>query len=762
MRTEPQTPKTLALLLVGLVCLGPACHRDALAEGQRHGERGDSYIASGKYAEAILEYRNSISFDASNGAVHAKLAEAYLKTGKPNDAAGEYIRAADLTPDDDSLQIKAGTFLLLANRADDAKLRAEKVLTRAPRNVDAQLLLANAQAGLRDIDGALAQIEEALRIDPNRAGIYSSLGALELSRGKREAAERAFQRAVEIQGDVVEPHVALANFYWLTDRRDLAEASLSRALSIDPRNPLVNRLLANFYIATNRREQAETPLRVVFETSGTPASAFALAEHYIAMGKDAPATEILANLTKGGHVSVPAEVRLAGIEHRHGQKAEAYQRLDRVLSDDSGNLQPLLMKSSLLLSDGQFDLALQSATMATERHPNSPPAFFVLGRVQAARRESDLAIAAFQEVLRLNPRATEAKVALSQLNLSQGRIQASLGFAAEALANEPRNANAQLLYVRGLLAQGELDRAESELKKLIARYPTVAAVQVEYAKLLGRRGDIQKATAAFERAIQLDGKSLEAFSGLVALDLSVRNFKQARNRVDTRLASNAASAPLLTFAGRTYAAGGDLAGAEALFRKALERDNTYLSAYGALGTLFASQGRLREARAEFEALAERMPKPVVPLTMIGLLLQAEGDHAGARTKFERVMQIDPQAAVAANNLAWIYADRGGNLDVALQLAQTAQKQLPDVAEINDTLGFIYYKKNLASLAISTLRVSAASEPGNPTYQYHLGLAYAGAGDSERAQQHLKRALSLNASFAGSQDARDRLSSLLKR
>ncbi len=144
--------------------------------------------------------------------------------------------------------------------------------------------------------------------------------------------------------------------------------------------------------------------------------------------------------------------------------------------------------------------------------------------------------------------------------------------------------------------------------------------------------------------------------------------------------------------------------------------------------------------------------------MVGIILQVQGDDAGARARFERVIQLDPDAAVAANNLAWIYADKGGNLDVALHLAQTAQKRLPNVPEVNDTLGFIYYKKNLAPLAITTLKVSAERDPGNATYQYHLGLAYAAAGDAPRARQALTRALALKSDFDGAEDARERLGS----
>jgi tetratricopeptide (TPR) repeat protein len=85
--------------------------------------------------------------------------------------------------------------------------------------------------------------------------------------------------------------------------------------------------------------------------------------------------------------------------------------------------------------------------------------------------------------------------------------------------------------------------------------------------------------------------------------------------------------------------------------------------------------------------------------------------------------------------------------------------LPGVAEVGDTLGYIYYKKNLAPLAISTLTVSAEKDPGNALYQYHLGLAYAGAGDAKRAKQLVARALELKSDFSGAQEARELLRSL---
>jgi tetratricopeptide (TPR) repeat protein len=309
--------------------------------------------------------------------------------------------------------------------------------------------------------------------------------------------------------------------------------------------------------------------------------------------------------------------------------------------------------------------------------------------------------------------------------------------------------------VRGLLARGDVERADAELKQLIARYPESAAVHVQIGMLAGRKRNHTAARASFDRATQLQPDQLEALGGLVALDLAERNFAGARARIAAQLAVKP-TAMLMTLSARTYAATGDLQSAEAALRQALDLDSGYLDAYNAIGQIYVAQGRLNEARAEFDQVAQRSPRPVAALTMVGMILQATGDVDGARARFERVMEIDSEAAVAANNLAWIYAETGGNLDVALHLAQTAQKRLPEAAAVSDTLGYIYYKKNLTSLAISTLKLGTEKDPENPTYHYHLGLAYADAEDTVRASEAFGRALALNPGFEAAAKARDQM------
>jgi tetratricopeptide (TPR) repeat protein len=180
-------------------------------------------------------------------------------------------------------------------------------------------------------------------------------------------------------------------------------------------------------------------------------------------------------------------------------------------------------------------------------------------------------------------------------------------------------------------------------------------------------------------------------------------------------------------------------------------DPALLAAYTLLGQVYVRERKLDAALAEFDAIARQNPKSVVALTTAGIILQMQDKIPEARDRYERAVAADPTAAVAANNLAWLHAETGNNLDLALDLAQRAYRVMPDSAEVCDTLGFIYYKRNLLPQAIRVLREAVEKNPPNPAYHYHLGLALGKAGDAGAARAQFERALALDANYQGARD-----------
>jgi Tfp pilus assembly protein PilF len=352
-----------------------------------------------------------------------------------------------------------------------------------------------------------------------------------------------------------------------------------------------------------------------------------------------------------------------------------------------------------------------------------------------------------------------AQLQLSHLELARGSAEISVQLAQDAVNAQPENPLARLLLARSLTARGELERAETEVKALLAKYPNVSAVHSQAGLLALARRDSASATREFTRAAQIDPNSFEALTGLVTLDMQARKPADALKRIEAQLTRTPTSAPLYLLEARVKAETSDFAGAEQALRKAIELDSSMIRAYGLLGQIYITQRKPDQAIAEFEQIVKKQPKNVAAHTMIAMLLQSQGKNAEAQKRYEAVLAIDNRAAVAANNLAWIYAENNVNLDQALQLAQTAKASLPDQPEVNDTLGFVYLKKDLAPLAVPPLRVSVEKDPKNPIYRYRLGLAYSKTGDKDGARRELGEALKLDQKFPGADEARKLLASL---
>jgi tetratricopeptide (TPR) repeat protein len=284
-------------------------------------------------------------------------------------------------------------------------------------------------------------------------------------------------------------------------------------------------------------------------------------------------------------------------------------------------------------------------------------------------------------------------------------------------------------------------------------------VQTAAGMMATLRRDSDGARQAYGRALAADPRSYQALAGLLNAELQGRQFGSAKALIEKQLAQMPNDPNVLLMAAQTYGALGDAFEMEQALKKTVEADPHSLQAYAMLGRMYYQQGRLDLARRELEKYVETAPMSVPGNTMLGTILELQGKKAEAKGRYSKALQIDPRAAVAANNLAWIDANSNGNLDMALQLAQTAKAQLPNRHEIDNTIGLIYYKKGLSSLAIESLQASANRQPDNPSYQYHLALALHQAGHDADARKHLEKALASKATFADADEAKKLLESL---
>jgi tetratricopeptide (TPR) repeat protein len=733
------------------------CSRDPVAAARRHADRGDRYVQQQKFADAVIEYRAAIQTDPRNGEIRRRLADAYDRSADPLNAYHEYVRAADLLPNNADVQIKAGIFLLAAGRFEDAQTRARKALSVSTRNVEALLLLGQSLAGLKDLNGARTRIEEALRIDPDRPNTYASLGQMELAQGNVSRAEAAFASAVSAAPNSVDANLAMGDFYFAAGKREQSEKWYKKALALSPKDSRTNRALAIYYLATNRPAEAEVPLKAAAD-SGKPQSRLVLADYYYGIGKAADARRVLESLTNETAMFAEVRLRLAVLDFAAANHAEAYKKIDAVLGKQPQDLFALILKGRFLLADDKLDAAKPLLTKAVDRAPNSASAHYWLGTAYGSENQLDDAVRELRRTLEIEPKYVDALVQLAALNLQRGAAAAAVTFADQAASMRPDDPKTRAMLVKALLARGELRRANAEAIAL-RKFPDSIDAQIVLGLAAAANHDLADARQIFERALKTAPDSIDALSGLVGVSIALGRVGDADAAVQAQLKTHPDDAKVLRLAAQVYQAQGDRGLQERTLRKVITIEPGNLGAYADLAHLFLDQGKLEETRREYEAILAHDPKNVPVMTVTALMLQIQGRRTDAIKRYEDVLASDPHAGFAANNLAMMYAEDGHNLDVALQLAQTATAALPSAPQVHDTLGWIYYLKGLPSLAIPPLELSAKTDPSSPVTQYHLGLAYAKAGQKVKARSALEQALKISKSFEGADDARRVLATL---
>ncbi|MHB8652854.1 MAG: tetratricopeptide repeat protein [Terriglobia bacterium] len=138
-----------------------------------------------------------------------------------------------------------------------------------------------------------------------------------------------------------------------------------------------------------------------------------------------------------------------------------------------------------------------------------------------------------------------------------------------------------------------------------------------------------------------------------------------------------------------------------------------------------------------------------------------GNWRKAQELYQKANDIQPENLEAINNLAYVMLDHGGNVDVALSLAQDARRLQPKSPGVADTLAWAYYRKGDYASAISYLNEALKGLPNDPDVQYHLGMAYDMNKQRAQAVEHLERVLKLNPNFAKADEVRKTLAVLHK-
>ena len=211
--------------------------------------------------------------------------------------------------------------------------------------------------------------------------------------------------------------------------------------------------------------------------------------------------------------------------------------------------------------------------------------------------------------------------------------------------------------------------------------------------------------------------------------------------------------------GAQYFGAKNYSAAQTEFERAIQLEPNDVQAYLRLGKVFEVTGQSQAAIAQYQKALDLQPKHAPLATMVGNLYLEAGDLETARKYYEQALSADPNFPVANANMAWVDAQEGKNLDVALGRAQKAKSLMPEVPSITDTLGWVMYKRGSYSSAVPILQECVQKSPDSAKFRYHLGMTLLAAGQKAKGKEQLETALRMNLDTPDAQQARQAIGQL---
>jgi tetratricopeptide (TPR) repeat protein len=738
-------------------------------------EAGNRYHARKKYQEASILYRKANAKDKTNADAYYREGLNLLDQNNPVDAAGFFRRAVDLDPKNLDAEVRLSEIYLTVYALDPKKFQSllpeikdltAKILNQNPRSAQGIRLQAFIYLAEQNREKALESFEEANRLAPYSRNVVGWLAQLLAASGQFDRAEQLARGMIAHDKSWGPAYDFLFVQYMQRKQVPAAEQVLRDRVANDPASPVARINYSNYLVRSGRYAEGQAVMQKLLDDPETfPNGHQLMGDFYLTTGKPQESSaEYKAGIDSDPKNKLLYQQKLVRALAAEGaanppKQVEALNMAKRLASEHPKDLATAQLYASLLLDVGTtHDLQKSVSELASlVQHNNGDSILhFDLARAYYRQHNQAKALTATLEAVRLKPGMLPARILAARIyedNKQHGKALEQIGI---VLDRTPANAQGRLIRAQALLGSKNVDKAQTELEALVKEFPQFADAINQLASLYLDQGNYAKAQEQFEKLWTGVGPGahpdLRGFIGLQLVKLRRGDWQQAVGSMQELVQKNTNQPDLrYTLANFQAQAGSSLPASNpernVLLTQAIDNYKAVLHAtangsevWFRLGTLQRILNQNDAALESFNQAARSNPGNPQPVLSRAMLLESMGQKEKARDAYSQTLGIDPDNVVALNNLAFIEAESGADLDQAMTYAERAKKRDPNNPSVSDTLGYVYYQKNLTQNAVSELKTAVQADPKNSAFRLHLAMALLKQGDKVGAMREAQDAL----------------------
>jgi tetratricopeptide (TPR) repeat protein len=616
---------------------------------------------------------------------------------------------------------------------------------------------ANLKSAQKDVAGALQEMQKAIQQDPGNWEFYLNYALLQLKADQPDVAEANFKKAISLNPGATSAELSLGAFYQQRSRFAEAEQAFRHAMENDAKNPEPRAALSRLWMSQGKKAETEQLLqKTKLDLPNNSAGYRMLGDYYFASGDLDRAVTEYESLYQQHPRDVLVKKNYIQLLILKNRIDEAGKLNNEVLKENAADPEALVYRGQLQIRRGQFSEAAETLQQALQGNRQSGVAHYHLGVAFDQMGNQVRAENEWREASRLSPELPEVQRALAAAELRRGDWSALAQTAEHLISLQPSLPDGYALRAISENNRHQAAKAEDDLQKAMEIAPQSPVGYIHMGNLRAQQKQYADAQKYYEQALQHDPNAADALNGIINLYLEQKQPDKAIARVQAQLSTQPNNSNYHYLLGAVYSSKKDWKAAETELKRAAELDNNNADAVIKLGQVLTAQGAIDQALSTYQNFSQRSPRDVRFYILTGELYESQKNWERAKDVYQKALQIQPDNALASNNLAYVMLEQGGNVDVALSMAQSARRALPESPNVADTLGWAYYHKGAYGSALDLFKEALKLNKDNaddPTLHYHLGLAYQKTSQPGLAKQQFERALKINPSFSYADETR---------
>lgn len=390
--------------------------------------RGQMALARGDAPSAIADFRAVTKDQPESLDLMRRLAQAHLANREPQLAVETIGRATAVRPGDPQARLLVAEVKASSGDRQGALDEIEAALKLDPNHAGALIRKADMEVALKKDGEAEKTLSKLAELHPEDPQVPYRKGMLLFGQGKLPGAEREFQRALALRPGAIEPLTALSNVYIARQQSDKAVELLERTLAQKPRQFAIEVLLGRVHERAGRLGPAEASLRKAAEDApGVEVVHQELAAFFERQGNSNKAEEVLKAALGSLPQSVGLRMRLADVQRKAGSIDLAIAQYEEILKVRPGNDAAANNLASLLLDERSDKASRDRAlTLATRFKTSANVAYQdTLGWAHARAGKLDEALVLLRKVAEAAPNVPVFQYHLGAALLQKGdRVEA--------------------------------------------------------------------------------------------------------------------------------------------------------------------------------------------------------------------------------------------------------------------------------------------------------------------------------------------------